>query len=134
MRELSGGMGFPPLLTDISKPDPIRTSLWLGHFGGDVTHEPLVVYGMSKQPPVFQIEQNNFSFDVMLGNAHEERSEKVLGGHISRGEERNGTPADGRIGTPYNVPAESEAQPIHEVQHRAPSHNFIRFGRSGHTE
>ena len=32
-------------LTDVSKPDPTRTSRWLGHFSGDVTHKPLIVHG-----------------------------------------------------------------------------------------
>jgi CRP-like cAMP-binding protein len=43
---------------------------------------------------VYQIEQNNFGFDAMLGDAHEERVEKVLGGHIGRSQERNGNPAE----------------------------------------
>jgi len=65
--------------------------------------------------PVYQIEQNNLSFDAMLEDAHEERAEKVLGGLNSRGQKRNGNPADGRIRAPYNIPAESEAQSTHEV-------------------
>jgi hypothetical protein len=60
-------------------------------------------------PPVYQIEQNNLSFDAMLGDAREERAEKVLEDHNSRSQKRNGNPADGRIRTPYNIPAESEA-------------------------
>jgi hypothetical protein len=44
---------------------------------------------------VCQIEQNNLSFDAILGDAHEERAEKVLGGHNSRSQKRNGSPADG---------------------------------------
>jgi hypothetical protein len=56
-------------------------------------------------PLVYQIELNNLGFDAMLGDAHEERGEKVLGGRISRSQERNGRAADGRIRTPYNIPA-----------------------------
>src|ERR1700675_1795029 len=43
--------------------------------------------------PVYQIEQNNLGSDAMLGDAHEERAERVLGGHVSRSQERNGNPA-----------------------------------------
>jgi hypothetical protein len=85
-------------------------------------------------PPVYQIEQINFGFDAMLVDAQEERAEKVLGGHIGRSQVRNGDPADGRIRTPYNVPAESEDPSTREVQHGGPSGNFIRLGRSGHTK
>jgi hypothetical protein len=66
-----------------------------------------------------------------LGDTHEERAEKVLGSHS---QERSGNPADGQIRTQYNIPAESEAQSTHEVQHGGPSRNFIRFGRGGHTK
>ena len=66
-------------------------------------------------PPVYQIEQNNLAFDAKLGDAHEERAEKVLGGRISRSQERNGSAADGRIRTPYNIPAEVRGKSTHDV-------------------
>jgi CRP/FNR family transcriptional regulator, cyclic AMP receptor protein len=41
---------------------------------------------------VYQIEQNNLGFDAMVGDAHEERAEKVLGGHNSRSQKRMAIP------------------------------------------
>jgi hypothetical protein len=66
-------------------------------------------------PPVCQIEQNNFGFDAILGDAHEERAQTVLESHNSRSQKRNGNPADGPIREACNMPAESEAQSTHEV-------------------
>jgi len=88
---------------------------------------------MESRFPLYQIEQINLGFDAMLGDAHKERAEKVLGSHTGRSQERSGNPADGQIRTQYHIPAESEARSTHEVQHGGPSRNFIRFGQSGHT-
>jgi hypothetical protein len=66
-------------------------------------------------PPVYQIEQNNLGLDAMLGDAHEERTEKVLGSHISQSQERNGNPADGQIRTACTIPAEVGEQSTHEI-------------------
>src|SRR5271169_1021943 len=68
---------------------------------------------LSPRDPVYQIEQNNLGFDAILGDAHEERAEKVLRGHVGWSQERNGNPANGRNRTACNAPAESEDQSTH---------------------
>jgi hypothetical protein len=84
--------------------------------------------------PLYQIEQTNLGFDAMLGDAHEERAEKVLGSHIGRSLERSGILPMAK--SARNTISQQNRRPnqTHEVQYGGPSRNFIRFGWSDHTK